>query len=152
MGLLIQDAWAQGAAAPAAQADPLISMLPLALIFVVFYFLAPRLFPFVFGAQWGEAGLIAQALVPWLFMLTFTSPLSSLFVIADKQEWGLVFALLSTSVSLAYLIVTRLELLPAVQQLSLIMAALLLLWVVMALMVARGYDKNGRRSSDEVSD
>ncbi|MCC7328824.1 MAG: preprotein translocase subunit YajC [Gammaproteobacteria bacterium] len=42
MGLLIQDAWAQGAAAPAAQADPLISMLPLALIFVVFYFFLIR--------------------------------------------------------------------------------------------------------------
>lgn len=119
-------------------------------IFVIFYFLAPSLFPFVFGAEWEEAGLIAQALVPWLFMLTFTSPLSSLFVIADKQEWGLVFALLSTSISLAYLVLTPLGLLPAVQYLSLIMAALLGLWVVMALLVARGYDKNGRRRANEV--
>ncbi|MBW7931582.1 MAG: preprotein translocase subunit YajC [Gammaproteobacteria bacterium] len=41
MGLLIQDAWAQGAA-PAAQGDPLFSMLPLALVFVVFYFFLIR--------------------------------------------------------------------------------------------------------------
>jgi preprotein translocase subunit YajC len=39
MGLLIQDAWAQGAAAPA---DPLFSMLPLVLVFVVFYFFLIR--------------------------------------------------------------------------------------------------------------
>jgi preprotein translocase subunit YajC len=39
MGFLIQDAWAQGAAAPA---NPLISMLPLVLIFVVFYFFLIR--------------------------------------------------------------------------------------------------------------
>jgi preprotein translocase subunit YajC len=39
MGLLIQDAWAQGAASPT---DPLLSMLPLVLVFVVFYFFLIR--------------------------------------------------------------------------------------------------------------
>lgn len=39
MGLFIQDAWAQGAAAPS---DPLRSMLPLVLVFVVFYFFLIR--------------------------------------------------------------------------------------------------------------
>jgi preprotein translocase subunit YajC len=39
MGFLIQDAWAQGAAAPT---NPLLSMLPLVLIFVVFYFFLIR--------------------------------------------------------------------------------------------------------------
>ena len=39
MGFFIQDAWAQ-AAAPAS--DPWISMLPLVIIFVVFYFLLIR--------------------------------------------------------------------------------------------------------------
>lgn len=40
MGLFIQDAWAQGAAPPAS--DPWLSMLPLVIIFVVFYFLLIR--------------------------------------------------------------------------------------------------------------
>ena len=39
MDFFIQDAWAQGAAAPA---DPLLSMLPLLLVFVVFYFFLIR--------------------------------------------------------------------------------------------------------------
>ncbi len=39
MGFFIQDAWAQGAA-PAS--DPWLSMLPLVIIFVVFYFLLIR--------------------------------------------------------------------------------------------------------------
>jgi preprotein translocase subunit YajC len=39
MGLFIQDAWAQGAPAPS---NPLLSMLPLVLIFVVFYFFLIR--------------------------------------------------------------------------------------------------------------
>lgn len=40
MGFFIQDAYAQGAAAPAS--DPWLSMLPLVIIFVVFYFLLIR--------------------------------------------------------------------------------------------------------------
>ena len=39
MGLFIQDAWAQGAPS---QSDPLLSMLPLLLVFVVFYFFLIR--------------------------------------------------------------------------------------------------------------
>jgi preprotein translocase subunit YajC len=39
MSFLIQDAWAQGTAAPS---DPLFSMLPLVLLFVVFYFFLIR--------------------------------------------------------------------------------------------------------------
>ena len=40
MNFFISDAWAQ--AAPPAQSDPLLSFLPLILIFVVFYFLLIR--------------------------------------------------------------------------------------------------------------
>lgn len=40
MSLLISNAWAQGA--PQQSADPLLSFLPLVLIFVVFYFLLIR--------------------------------------------------------------------------------------------------------------
>jgi len=39
MDLLVQDAWAQGTAAPG---DPLLSMLPLVLLLVVFYFFLIR--------------------------------------------------------------------------------------------------------------
>jgi preprotein translocase subunit YajC len=40
MGFLISDAWAQGA--PASASDPLLSLLPLVVVFVVFYFLLIR--------------------------------------------------------------------------------------------------------------
>lgn len=39
MGFIIQDAWAQSAPTPT---DPLLSMLPLLLVFVVFYFFLIR--------------------------------------------------------------------------------------------------------------
>lgn len=111
--------------------------------FAVLYWVAPALFPFVFGTEWAEAGELAQALVPWLFMLAFTSPLSSLMVVAEKQEWALVFAALSTAIPLAFLALTSLELLPAVRGLALIMAGLLLAWIAMAFLVARDFDRRG---------
>ena len=40
MGFFIDDAWAQGA--PAAGSDPWLSLLPLVVVFVVFYFLLIR--------------------------------------------------------------------------------------------------------------
>lgn len=118
--------------------------------FAIFYFVAPFVFPFVFGAEWAEAGLIAQALVPWLFMMTFTSPLSSLFVVANKQEWGLLFAAVSTACALTFLVLSPFELQTTVFWLALLMSVLLMLWVVMALLVARGYDRSGDFQESEV--
>ncbi|GEP28837.1 hypothetical protein CLE01_34350 [Cryobacterium levicorallinum] len=116
----------------------------------MFYFTAPSVFPIVFGAQWEEAGYISQALVPWLFMVTFTSPVANVFVVTGQQEWALAFAALSTFISLGFLALTPLDLLPAVTWLAFIMAALLLLWVGMALFVARSYDRSGKIEKDEV--
>jgi len=112
--------------------------------FAAFYAAAPRLFPLVFGDGWEEAGLIARALVPWLFMVAFTSPLSSLFVVTGKQEWALAFAVLSTASTLGFLVATPLGMLQAVTWLAWIMAGLLALWVAMAVMVARAYDRTGQ--------
>lgn len=114
-------------------------------VFVIFYFIAPFIFPTVFGAQWAQAGLFSQALVPWLFMLTFTSPLSSLFVVTEKQELSLVFAAVTTVTALGFLIVSPMELLETVRWLSLIMAGLLLCWVFVAIAIARKFDNRPLR-------
>lgn len=116
-------------------------------IFAVFYLVAPYLFPFVFGAQWAEAGQIAQALVPWLFMLTFTSPLSSVFVIVEKQEWSLAHAVVMACAALGFLAFSPFDVLNTVRILALILAGMLLIWVAIALWVARGYDAKAEHAS-----
>lgn len=110
-------------------------------VFIAFYVIAPHIFPLVFGEQWAEAGLIAQALVPWLFMLTLTSPLSSLFIVVNKQELSLAFSIISASLSLSFLAKSSASLLDTIAGLALMMAVLLLLWVTVALYVARNFDK-----------
>ena len=55
----------------------LIRMLQLVIIpFIVFLFLAPDIFRIIFGAEWEEAGKYTQILIPWLFMVSLTMPLS----------------------------------------------------------------------------
>lgn len=77
----------------------IISVIP----FIIFGLIAPYLFAFIFGEQWKIAGEYAQILTP-LFLLQFiVSPLSSMFMIAEKQEYDLyiqIYLILSVSLAL----------------------------------------------------
>ncbi len=75
-----------------------ISAIP----FLIFYFVAPDLFSFVFGKNWRVAGEYAQILTPMFFLQFISSPLSSMFMIAEKQKLDLYWQIyLLTSMLLA---------------------------------------------------
>ena len=59
----------------------LISVAP----FAIFFYVAPEFFAWAFGEQWRTAGEYARILTPMAFMQFITSPLSSMFMIAEKQ-------------------------------------------------------------------
>lgn len=65
----------------------LISAMP----FTVFFFVAPTLFAWLFGTQWRVAGEYAQILTPMAFFNFITSPLSSMYMIAEKQKIDLLW-------------------------------------------------------------
>jgi O-antigen/teichoic acid export membrane protein len=65
----------------------LISVCP----FAVFFFVAPVLFAWLFGEQWRVAGEYAQILTPMAFLQFITSPLSSMYMIAEKQKVDLLW-------------------------------------------------------------
>ncbi len=50
----------------------------------------PELFAVVFGARWAEAGVYAQILSLWMFTWFVSSPLSSLFLIRERQGLALM--------------------------------------------------------------
>ena len=119
-------------------------------MFFCLYLLAPTLFPLVFGTQWSDAGTIAQALTPWLFMNTFTSPLANLYVRIEKQEWLLGFACIYAGLPLWFLATTDLPLLQAVAVLAWIMAGLLAVLLAMSVVLARRFDRGDLPSSADV--
>ncbi len=49
------------------------------------------LFIVVFGARWAEAGVYMQILGMWIFFQFITSPISTLFAVLEKQQYGLFF-------------------------------------------------------------
>lgn len=67
-------------------------LLALAVLpFTVFFLAAPTLFGWIFGEPWRVAGEYAQILTPMFFLQFITSPLSSIYMIAEKQKIDLMW-------------------------------------------------------------
>ncbi len=53
----------------------LLTIMPVtAVLFFIFYFFSAPVFVFLFGADWQEAGRIGGLLLPWVFLVLFTTP------------------------------------------------------------------------------
>ncbi len=120
--------------------------LAAAIPFAVLYVIAPWLFPLVFGARWDQAGYFARALTPWLYMTVLTSPISNLFVVTENQQKMLVFAIFYCVVPLAWLRFSPYALLPTITILGLLMGAMLGALVVLSVLTAAQYDREGARA------
>lgn len=59
---------------------------------VIFLMIAsPVLFETIFGESWQEAGEYARYLAIWLGMVLVCSPLSTLYLVLEKQKQGMIF-------------------------------------------------------------
>jgi lipopolysaccharide exporter len=70
-------------------------------ICLIVMILGPELFSFALGARWMTAGVYAQILAPWFFVLFISTPLFPIFAILEKQGaslWFNVSLLVSTIV------------------------------------------------------
>lgn len=63
-------------------------------LFTVFFFASPLIFGWLFGESWRVAGEYAQILTPMFFLQFITSPLSAMFMIAQKQRQDLLWQIL----------------------------------------------------------
>jgi lipopolysaccharide exporter len=64
-----------------------------------------RLFPFVFGSEWLQAGIIAQIIIFKVFFEIITSPSLSLVDIMNKQELNFIRSIMSCLIALTALLV-----------------------------------------------
>jgi O-antigen/teichoic acid export membrane protein len=73
--------------------------------FIIFFFSAPELFAFVFGEKWEIAGKYAQILTLLFYLQFIVSPLSSMFMIAEKQQYDLLMQIyLVLSVFMSFIV------------------------------------------------
>jgi O-antigen/teichoic acid export membrane protein len=61
----------------------------------------PEIFAFAFGTQWREAGVFAQWLAPWLYLVFVTSPMSAVLDVLDRQAAAMAFQALLLTVRIA---------------------------------------------------
>jgi O-antigen/teichoic acid export membrane protein len=54
--------------------------------FLVIIFIGPSLFSIVFGGRWHDAGIYAQILMPWIYLVFIGSPIANLSSILGKQK------------------------------------------------------------------
>ena len=57
----------------------------------------PQLFSLVFGENWIQAGEFARYMAPWLYLGFVTSPLSTVFIILEKQGQTMLFQFILVS-------------------------------------------------------
>lgn len=62
--------------------------VPPALVLVL---TGPELFEIAFGGDWRNAGVFAQWMTPWVYLVFVTSPLSTVFSVLEKQGQEMVF-------------------------------------------------------------
>lgn len=114
----------------------LLGMVPFALIL----FLAPSLLPWVLGGDYELVGVIAAALVPWLFLNLATSPVSMLFVVVQRQGVMLLFGIAYMITPLTILWFYHPGIVESMTVISWAMAGLLVGFSLLALWAAREFD------------
>lgn len=87
------------------------------------------------------AGLIGQMLVPWLYMNFVTSPISTLFLVTQRQGILFWYAIPLTATPFVVFSVWHSDILIGVLALSLAMSAMLLAYLCLAFLVAHQYDR-----------
>lgn len=111
----------------------LLGFVPFALVF----FLSPIVVPWVLGEQWQDAGLYAQALVPWLYLNLAASPVSTLFVVLGKQHLGLMFAVVYAGVPIGVLVAFSSQLYLGIIMMSIVQSVLLIVNLLLTWWIAR---------------
>jgi O-antigen/teichoic acid export membrane protein len=77
-----------------------VAMPPLLIVLVA----GPDLLSLVFGTSWRQAGVFAQWMAPWLYLVFIAAPLSNLFFVMEKQAQDMIFQILLLSARLIALL------------------------------------------------
>ncbi len=67
----------------------LIGVFPMILLLI----LGGEIFTFAFGKSWYTSGIYIKILVPWIFLVFLSSPISTLYSVFDKQGVWLTFSI-----------------------------------------------------------
>ncbi len=130
------------------------SVLLGALPFSLIWLFAPALVPLLFGEgdKWALAGDICRLLVPWLYLNFITSPISTVFVVVQRQFTLFVFAVAFMIVPLSIIATDHTSITRTISMVSWGMAGMLVIFIVLALWVSWQYDNGMGEENDEAEE
>ena len=99
-------------------------------IFIIIYFGSKHIFAFVFGDNWRLAGEIASILSPWMFLSFLASPLSTIFVVLQKQEVVLAYAIIYALIPILLIMLYKNNFIAMLTSLSFLMTILLIVFLI----------------------
>ena len=103
-------------------------------IFLIIYFFATDIFVIVFGDKWKQAGAIASILAPWIMLNFITSPISTLFIVLNKQDILFIFSIFYMMIPLSILFfLNKLGFFIVLKLISFSMTILLLIFIYLVL-------------------
>lgn len=113
-----------------------LSLLVTIPIFSLIYFLAPSIFKIIFGKEWIVAGKIASVLCPWIALNFISSPISNVYIVLNKQEYMLIFAILYMILPLSIIYYFHnLGIITVLSYLSIMMSVLLIGFITLAYII-----------------
>lgn len=68
----------------------LIGVFPMMLLMI----LGEEMFSFIFGKNWYISGIYVKILIPWIFLVFLSLPISALYMVFDKQEVWFTFSII----------------------------------------------------------
>ena len=102
--------------------------------FLIIYIFSVDIFVFVFGENWKLAGQSASIMAPWLFLNFLSSPLSTIFIVLNKQEIMLIFSILFMAIPLGIIVVfNSLSFIDVLSMVTLAMSIMLIIFIIMIL-------------------
>lgn len=105
-------------------------------IFSLIYFLAPLIFKIIFGKDWVIAGNIASILCPWIALNFISSPISNVYIVLNRQEYMLIFAILYMILPLSIIYYFHnLGIITVLSYLSIMMSVLLIGFITLAYII-----------------
>ncbi|WP_417266678.1 lipopolysaccharide biosynthesis protein [Brumimicrobium sp.] len=107
--------------------------------FLLIYFYAVDFFVLIFGVEWRVAGEIAISLTPWLYFNFVSSPISSVFLIINKQKVSFYFSCSYFITAASSIYFARGEIVETLSFFSYSMSLLLLVYITLALLFSRNY-------------
>jgi O-antigen/teichoic acid export membrane protein len=78
-----------------------MGMFPILILTIV----GSDVFVVIFGKAWAEAGVYAQILSIWTFVWFISSPLSSIYVVMEKQQFGFQYSFFNLATRLISLLI-----------------------------------------------